>query len=42
MQRSMHPDYAAVAAAALVAELEEERGLSAALAPAEGECQRRK
>ena len=39
MQRTIHTDDAAVAAAALVAELEEERGLSAALAPAEGEHQ---
>ena len=40
MQRTIHTDDAAVAAAALVAELEEERGLSAAHAPSEGERQR--
>ena len=42
MQRTVHTDDAAVTDAALVAEVEEERGLSAALAPADGERRRRK
>ena len=42
MQRTVHTDDAAVTDAALVAEVEEQRGLSAALAPADGELQRRK